>query len=493
MQLPLVPLRVFLIISCWLIIKITYAGDDEKLNNQATFQLQISRSASEINIDGDILEEGWKNAMPANNFIRKWPLDSGYAEAKTEVKLLYDDNFIYVSAVCYLEAEPIITTLKRDVGHWSSDGISIVLDPVNQRTNGFMFGVNAGGAQIEGLISVNDASWEWDTKWYSAVKSYPDKWVAEMAIPFKSLRYSEDVNSWGINFIRNDMQRNAYSTWARVPLQYNGIDLGYTGKLIWNEAPKATKGNIAIIPFLSGGVSKNHEDKEPQESTLTTGVDAKIAITSTLNLDLTIKPDFSQVEVDQQVTNLSRFSVFFPERRNFFLENNDIFANFGSRPVRPFFSRKIGIQDGESVPILFGARLSGNMTKDLRIGVMTMQTDAIDDFEAQNYTVAAVQQRVMKRSNVKAMLVNRQAYIKEEGGFQKNDYNRVAALEFNYLSQNGKWAGNASVHRTFSDEKLDENGYHRFTFERNSKKFSFFIGHLNLGTNYIADVGFTHD
>ena len=177
-------------------------------DNRTAFVVDIVRASGAVTIDGTLDEAVWAQAKPARNFLNKWPIDTGQAAMQTEVRLIYDNDFMYVGAVCYDSDKHIIQTLKRDVGHWDSDGFAIVMDPVNQRTNGYIFAVNAGGAQMEGLVTANDHSRDWDAKWYSEVTRLPDRWIVEMAIPFKSLRFNENSAEWGVNFIRNDIKNN---------------------------------------------------------------------------------------------------------------------------------------------------------------------------------------------------------------------------------------------------------------------------------------------
>ncbi|MEL6539152.1 MAG: DUF5916 domain-containing protein, partial [Bacteroidota bacterium] len=176
--------------------------------------------------------------------------------------------------------------------------------------------------------------------------------------------------------------------------------------LEWEEAPPSNQSRWALIPYLAGRVSRDFEEGKSYEPGGAVGLDAKVMVTPSLNLDLTVNPDFSNVNVDIQQTNLTRFSLFFPEQRNFFLENSDLFADFGNWRVRPFFTRRVGLSDGEAVPILYGARLSGNLTDNLRIGVMNVQSRATESVGPENTTVAAVQQRIWARSSIKAMVVN---------------------------------------------------------------------------------------
>ncbi len=454
-------------------------------------ELGMKRSATPIVVDGQMKEAAWQAASVAKDFWNKWPSDQELAEAKTEVRMTFDDQYLYLFAVCYHEQPYVIQTLKRDQGFWDSDGFELILDPVKQKTNGFLFGVNALGAQNEGLLTqdTEDYRSDWDNKWFSAVTNHPDRFQIEMAIPFKTLRFEAGKTRWGVNFIRNDMKRNYYSTWSHVPLNFDGIDLGYMGTLIWEEAPTPAKGNISIIPYITGRVSKDYEAQTPADWKEGAGLDAKVAVSPSLNLDLTVNPDFSQVDVDVQVTNLERFSLFFPERRTFFLENSDLFNSFGIPPTRPFFSRRIGLDDNtQPIPIIFGARLSGNLTKAMRIGLMTMQTAATDDFRSQNYSVAAFQQRVLKRSTINGIVLSRQAF--DGVNPLSDDYTRNAGLEFNYSSEDGQWLAWGQYHGSWAPEKWDQNTYYNVGAGVNSRTITHFSSYSHTGTNYLVDIGF---
>ena len=211
-------------------------------------------------------------------------------------------------------------------------------------------------------------------------------------------------------------------------------------------------------------------------------------MTSSLNLDLTVNPDFSQVDVDRQVTNLSRFSLFFPERRQFFIENADLFSRFGFRQIRPFFSRRIGLSSGQQIPIVAGARLSGMLDENWRVGLLNMQTEgrAELDLEAQNYTVGVFQRKVGVRSNIAGIVVNRQGFNKNKMDF--GDYNRVAGLEFNLASKDGMYMGKAFYHRSFEPNSSDE--AHASWFMVKTQNFNAHWNHEYVGKDYRADVGF---
>ena len=455
--------------------------------------ITIVKIAEKITIDGKLNEPIWQELAVAKDFYISTPVDSGYAKSKTETRICYDDKNIYVSAICYdeIEGDYIIQSLKRDFNYNSSDAFSFILDPFDDYTNGFSFAVNPYGVQTEGLIQgggnfgVNNT---WDNIWFSKTTRLKDKWIVEMAIPFTSIRFNEGNTKWNVNFTRNDLKRNESSSWAAVPRNFNITALNYCGTMNWDAPTKKAGKNVAIIPYVSGAVSKDYENNTEVDLGYNAGVDAKIGISTSLQLDLTVNPDFSQVEVDRQVTNLSRFSIFFPERRNFFLENSDLFGSFGFSQIRPFFSRRIGLDNGKIIPILAGARLSGKIGQDWRIGVMNIQTEGQENTAPQNYTVAAVQRNVMKNSNIGIIAMNRQGFNDREVNF--SDFNRIVGIDFNYVSPKADWIGKAFQHHSFSPNQ-QKNSFTNATFLRYSdQKFSFMWNHEYVGENYTATEGF---
>lgn len=249
-------------------------------------------------------------------------------------------------------------------------------------------------------------SWDWDCKWESKTKHYDDKWVTEMRIPFKSVRYPQGSQIWNTNFSRLDLKSNEKSAWAPVPRQFPTASLAYTGVMKFDEPLPKSKTQFSLIPYIFGGVSKDYEAGIDAEYRKDFGFDAKIGISSSMNLDLTYNPDFAQVEVDRQITNIDRFELFFPEKRQFFLENSDLFASYGDQTVTPFFSRRIGLD----APVLAGARLSGKIGNNLRIGFMNMTTQETDEHLARNFTVASVQKKVFARSNIGFIFVNKEYF-----------------------------------------------------------------------------------
>lgn len=463
---------------------------------QEKYVYRIQKTQEKIQLDGKLEESTWKYAQKATDFWQSFPYDTSYCKSKTEAMMTYDDNFLYVAAICYdsLDGEYVVQSLKRDFSYPRTDAFAVYLDPLCDKTNGFNFTVSPYNVQREGILNDGGGmgvTTSWDNKWYSKTQIEPYKWTVEMAIPFKTLRYKTDRTTWRVNFSRNDLKRNENGAWHPVPRQFNIAHLAYTGVLEWDAHPPAPGANVVLIPY---GIVRGEEDyviKTGFQTKFNTGLDAKIGITPSLNLDLTFNPDFSQVEVDRQVTNLSRFTLFFPERRNFFLENSDLFERFGFSKIRPFFSRNIGLYNGRVVPILAGARLSGKINENWRIGAMTMQTEGLKDLplSSYNYSVLALQRKVFERSNIAAIMVNKQAV--DGMDIQYGQYNRLAGIDYNLASKDGKWQGKLFYHQTFSpNNKAPDQNAHASWIMYNTRKVQAHWNHEFVGNNYNAEVGF---
>lgn len=449
------------------------------------FRLEISETTETMTIDGKLTEQVWKDANTGADFWQKVPYFAEGADPKTEVKLTYDKDNLYVSAKCYQTEDVIIQSLKRDE-YWDNDGIAIVLDPLNTLTNGFLFGVTAAGQQWDALRSLDDINSDWSNKWYSEVHIDETFWSMEMAIPFRILRFSPDETEWGMNFVRNHINENEYHNWTAVPESFWPPDVAFAGALVFDKAPTPKKGNFNLIPFVTGSVSKNYGE----DATLTAnaGLDARVSVTPTLNLDLTFNPDFSQIEVDELVTNLTRFSIFLPEKRTFFLENNDLFSDSGYPAVRPFFSRTIGLDsERQAVPILYGARLTGNVNKTTRLGLMNIHSLKSDNSAAQNHSAVSIQKSI-GRSYFKGSFFNRQGY--EGSGTIENDYGRNTSIEGVYLSNDGKISAWASAHHSFKHEVSKKTGFYTYGVAYNDPTWEVLIASATVQENYYADMGF---
>jgi hypothetical protein len=418
-----------------------------------------------IKIDG-VPDIAWFDADSAYDFNQYFPYDSSLAEAQTVARILYDDEFIYVMGVMYNKPGDrgyVTPSLRRDFRGEANDSFSVIFDPFKDHTNGVLFGINPFGVRREGLIanggSGNGAfSLDWDNRWTGVAKQYDGYWVAEIAIPFKTLRYAEGKDSWFVNFYRVDSEYAERSTWSPIQRNFSIVNMATHRTLVWDKPTKKPGLNASIIPFVAANKSVDFLEEGQNQQGVSIGGDIKYAVTPGLNLDLTINPDFSQVEVDQQVTNLDRFEIFFPERRQFFLENADLFASAGNRNTRPFFTRRIGVArdtaTGQNIQntIPVGFRLSGKVNDGLRIGALSMQAAANEEngLPSYNFSVLTLQQKVFARSNVNLLLVNRETFQEKSSydGASFSGYNRTAGIDYNLASADNLWNGKAFFHRS---------------------------------------------
>ena len=469
-------------------------------------QLRVKKLKSPLILDGLLDEDIWQASQKATNFSQFFPKDSIPAIGETEISIAYDDNHLYIGIRCLTSGnEYSIESLRRDYSFMGFDNISILLDTYADKTNALMFGINPLGVLREALISEGgrvgsgfDSSW--DNKWQGEAQILDKEWTAEMKIPFSTLRFKKGAQKWGMVVYRFDSQNNEISNWVALPRNRVIMDLGYAGDVIWEEDLTDNTKNISIIPYASGTLSRDFEDIDQSKAISRggAGLDAKIGLSESLNLDLTVNPDFSQVEVDRQVTNLDRFEISFPERRQFFLENADLFAGFGSRRANPFFSRRIGIALDTTTDInvqntiYYGARLSGKINKRLRVGLLNTQTAAQkeNDLPSFNYTVAALEQNVFKRSNIGLIFVNKQAFKPDDFAGTFSDYNRNIGLEYRHASADNKWNGKLTFHRVDSPSEEKNKNAHLAQLVYDTRKIRLEWVHHMTGAGYDPEVGF---
>lgn len=494
-------------------------------NQPRTASISIQESDEPITIDGKLEEDIWSRLPKGSGFWQNFPSDDRPAEDDTEFMLTYDEKHIIIGIKCYdgLPGEHIATTLRRDFNWGNNDNVSVYIDPYNDLSNGFTFQVTPNNVQREGLVLLNgDVQDDWDNKWFSEVFQGDGYWTVEMAIPFKSFRYN-NIKEWNIQVLRQNLKRNERTTWIQVKQGFRMSNLTFSGKLNWDKEPKEAGANIVLIPYLAGRAAKDHEAGESTESKADAGFDAKVAVSSSLNLDLTFNPDFSQVDVDRQVTNLQRFEINFPERRQFFLENQDLFAQAGfNRSSSPFFSRRIGIRGGGStVPIIAGARLSGKIGKKWRVGALNMITNEEKDSNelvpSQNYSVAVLERQIFNRSRISATFVGRNnlgasfseydsttfaqtGVLQDETGrlLDADDtlstfsrYNYVVGIDYNLANEQNTWEGDFFYHRSIdpdqgSDEKYSAGAFLRYQVPTWGARLLY----ERIGENHNAEVGF---
>ena len=312
-----------------------------KTNGQSpkTPEFILSKTSLPIVVDGLLNDEAWKSVPELSPFNQNFPNDTGVAQHQTRVKITHNDEYLFISAVCY-QKKYVVRSLRRDFENSSTDIFFVLIDPFKDKLNGYYFAVSPYGVQKEQLIyNGNENNINWDNKWISNASRYEDRYEIEMAIPFKTLRYKtvKGINTWYINFCRNNNIDNEKSSWAVIPRNFRMLDIAFNGIMKWEKAPPNPGPNISLIPYVGTAINKNHLKGTPSKTNLNAGLDAKIGITPSMNLDITVNPDFSQVEVDRQITDLSRFELFFPERRQFFLENSDLFSEYGMQTSNPFF------------------------------------------------------------------------------------------------------------------------------------------------------------
>lgn len=519
MQLPTYSLILLRTVLTGLFFLFLTPADSYSQSEEEDVSLFVREITEPIKVDGKLDEAIWKEAEIVNTFWQYFPYDTANAVANSEVKMAYDKNFMYVAFYCKDPTENrkyVTLSLRRDYRGPQNDGITIIVDPFQDQTNGILFGVTPYGVQREALISGNSGSGgggsgggfdlSWDNKWFAEAQRYEGYWTAEMAIPFKTLRYKGGAQEWRANFYRIESQLPERSTWGHNPRNMSLLSLAYGGKLKFENPLPNPGANVSLIPYVAGGFSKDYEADENGRSTFDVGGDAKIGITPSLNLDLTLNPDFSQVEVDVQQTNLTRFELFFPERRQFFLENADLFASFGTPRLRPFFSRRIGIAEdpstGLNVPnaISYGARLSGRIDKNWRIGVMNMQTakDREITQPGYNYSVLALQRQVFTRSNISVIAMNRQATNRValdstlEAGIDSENYSRLLGVDYNLASADNVWNGKVFYHRSFSPgDNVNEDAFsHGASISYNKPAINLSWEHQIVGDNYDPQTGF---
>jgi hypothetical protein len=410
------------------------------------------------------------------------------------VKLLYDDHSLYVAAVCYdTHGGPdAVVSLKRDFDWLLNECFAVNIDPFQDGLNGFSFAITPEGVMREALISDGEnIDPTWDNIWEAAARREPGRWVAEMRIPFSTLRYRGGQQAWRINFIRNNLKRNERDAWVAIPVNFSMSALAFSAPLAFERPLRRPGLHGALIPYAAARATRDiRPQASPTAAEASAGFDAKLSVTPSLNLDLTVNPDFSQVEVDEQVTNLDRFELFFPERRQFFVENSDLFARFGFSRIRPFFSRRIGLardpDTGLAVPqpILYGARLSGKLDRNWRIGVLDMQTSGGGEagLPRQHYTVAAFQRQVFSRSNVAGIFVNRSG---------PDGFTRVAGLDYNIRSADNRWVGKAFYHQAFLPQRGPGQYAHALYLGYRARQGYVFWNHEIIGKGYdINDIGF---
>jgi hypothetical protein len=467
-------------------------------------------------LDGRVTDEVWLGSEPYTTFTQQDPVEGAPATERTEVRVLFDKSNVYIGIVCF-DSEPdkiIVNQSRRDADISETDSIIIVFDTFNDTQNAFVFGTNplgieydgqvAGEGQVSGISSrqsgtqgsqrggINAFNANWDGDWRVRSAMTERGWETELAIPLKTLRYAAgDNRTWGFNVKRNIRRKNEQVFLSPIPRGSDVFRVSMAAKLTGLDLPQ--RRDLKFTPYVLGSANKDYTVTSDQlDRQGDVGLDVKWGIRPNLTADFTVNTDFAQVEADEEQVNLTRFDLFFPEKRPFFLENASMFQFGAPQQVDLFFSRRIGLAGGLPIDILGGARMSGKVGN-VNVGVLNMQTDdAVEDVsgrvisQANNFGVIRLQ-REIGRSNVGAIFVNRQG----TGSLAPDsDYNRAYGLDTAWqATQNGKVF--AFLARTDSPEARGGSDYSgRLFYNYTNNLWQVSGGYSQVGDNFNPEVGF---
>ncbi|MDE3058510.1 MAG: carbohydrate binding family 9 domain-containing protein [Bacteroidota bacterium] len=438
-------------------------------------------------LDGFLNDDAWALAPPISNFTQRELREGAPATERTEVRIVYDDHAVYIGAWCY-DSDPegiVASAMKRDFDIDVEDNFEVILDTYHDKRNGFLFVVNPHGARYDALVtdegqSVNS---DWNGVWDARTTITPEGWFAEIEIPFSTLRFPDNQEQvWGVNFERNIRRKREQLLWQGWLRNYGIEKVSRAGTLTGLSG--VHRGNtIEVKPYFLGGAENDTAGRSSQTKV---GLDMKYSVTPTLTLDVTTLTDFAQVEVDRAQINLTRFPLFYPEKRDFFLEGAGMFdTQFGDQPVL-FYSRRIGINDSTRapIPIVGGVRLVGKANR-YNLGVLTMQTEAAAGAPATNYAVARVKRDLFQQSYVGLIATNKQSSL---------SYNRLwgidgAWVRSDVFGSNTLIVGGALA-ETVDPGVVSDNLAYRLFVDFPNNFIDHFIGVRVVQSNFDPQVGY---
>lgn len=475
--------------------------------------IQAHQLKEPLSLDGRLDEDPYRIFTPVSDFIQQEPNEGHSATEKTEVWVFFDSENIYISARCW-DSQPeqmIVNELRRDHNMLAyNENFAVVLDTFHDRRNSFMFHTNPlGGLTDATTTDEREFNKDWNTVWRVETSRFSEGWIAEFEIPFKSLRYKEgNPQVWGINFRRRVLWKNEISFLTPIPASYGlgGISkVSEAATLVGILAPSGTK-NIEIKPYVISSITTDRslEQTTGNDFHSEIGFDTKYGLTRSLIADLTYNTDFAQVEADEQQVNLTRFSLFFPEKREFFLEGQGIFSFGGGgqrgRPrggFRPgqsegppnnipivFFSRRIGFSNGMNVPILAGGRLTGRVGP-YSIGTLNIQTGDSETASASstNFSVLRLKRNILRRSNIGIIFTNRSTMIDSTGTNQAVGFDGTFSF-FKNINIDGYYA------QTSTTGISDQNKSYRGAFDYSADRYGVQLEHLTVGDHFNPQIGF---
>ncbi|TDI33544.1 MAG: hydrolase [Acidobacteria bacterium] len=476
-------------------------ADSEPVSSRPRPDLQAREAEVAPVLDGDVLgDPAWDGVPFASGFVQTTPDEGAPASQRTEVRIIYDDRFLYVGVICFddFPSGIIVADSRRDASLDETDSFQVIFDTYHDLQNGFVFGTNPAGQEYDGQLanegegggrgaSVGGFNLNWDGSWEVATRRGDFGWSAEFAIPFRTLRFAggDGLQQWGLNFRRTIRRRNETAFWAPLSRQYGLYRLSQAGTLddLRIQPPR----NLKITPY--GLVQARREGTVDADTgtNVEAGLDLKYSVTPGLTLDVTINTDFAQVEADEQQINLDRFSLFFPEKRPFFLENAGLFSVGEPGEVELFFSRRIGLGPaGEVIPIIGGARLSGKVRK-TNIGFLDMATDKVAGVaEKENYAVARISRELPHRSAIGFLFTNRQSTGDQP---PEDEYGRTFALDGRVgIGQYQRVAG--YVARTDNSDGGSNQYSYRASYTYDSAEWLLSAGYTEVGEGFDPQVGF---
>lgn len=434
---------------------------------------EIKNTNCPIKIDGLLDEECWLETEPIGDLIQREPVPGSHPTEKTEVKILFDRENLYIGVYCF-DSEPkkiVASSMARDAMLREEDRIEIVLDPFLDRRNGYFFSVNPLGAMGDALISENGAymNREWDAIWDAKARIVENGWIAEIGIPFKSLSFNTKNDTWGFNIARFIRRKLEEDRWCSPSLDIRIVQVSEAG-LIKGIKEISQGYGIDVKPYGIAGHSwarENGGERYPFD----VGADIVYKVTPNLTSCLTLNTDFAETEVDERRINLTRFPLFFPEKRTFFLEGAGIFSfgesmGFGFRgpDFLPFFSRTIGLsEDNVPIPIIGGIKLAGKI-KDYEVGFLDVATEEYGDLPRKNFLVARIKKPLFRQSYIGAIFT----YGNPEG----DERNFLAGFDLGYRTS--KFLGNKNFYFLVYGLKTDTEG-----LKGNDSAFGFSVGYPN--------------
>jgi hypothetical protein len=442
-----------------------------------------------ITVDGRLDESAWQTAEVITGFTQKEPEEGKALTELTEVRLLYNKEFLYIAAYCFDRTPDgiVVNDISRDFDFLDQDYFAVVLDTFNDDRNGYYLGTTALGGQrdLQFFNEGRNQNVNWDGAWYTEGRKVEDGYTVEMAIPFRTLRFSrQPAQVWGAQFIRRIRRRNEVGFWSPLSRRYTGVNgVAFAGELRGMENVEPGR-NLQVKPYALAGVTRLASRGEGAEGDFDGGMDLKYGLTPGISLDLTLNTDFSHVEADTQQINLTRFPLFFEEKREFFLENAGIFQ-FGSlqnSEALLFHSRTIGLAGGQPIPILGGARVSGR-AGDYYLGLLNMQTRSEGSTPATNFTVSRLRRNILQNSDVGVMFLNRQSRMRD-------DHNRAFGSDANFLFFRNDLRISGAFAKTYTpglaaDDRLGkvEGVYQRDLWLASSS-------YVDIGKNFNPEMGF---